>query len=103
MYAVVSTGGKQLKVAEGDVVRVEKIEAEVGATIELGPVHLIAGDAGITVEPQALSDAKVVCEVTGHGRGKKIRVFKFKKRKNYHRTYGHRQDYTELKVNAIQS
>lgn len=103
MYAVVATGGKQIKVAEGDVVRVEKLPAAVGDTINLDKVCLLAKDDGLVVDPQALASAKVVCEVTGEGRKKKIRVFKKKRRKNYMRTYGHRQSYTELKVREIQA
>lgn len=101
MYAVVTTGGKQLKVAEGDVVRVEKLEAPVGQTVELDHVSLVATDDGIVVDKGQLSGAKVVCQVMSHGKRKKIVVFKMKRRKNYSRTYGHRQEYTELKVQQI--
>lgn len=103
MYALVETGGKQVKVAEGDRLRVEKISAEVGDTVELGSVKMLALEGDTVIDPVALESAKVVCEVTGQGRRKKIRVFKYKRRKNYHRTYGHRQDYTELKVTSIQA
>lgn len=101
MYAVVTTGGKQVKVAEGDVIRVEKLEAEVGDTIELDHVNLLNKDDGVVVDAKKLAKAKVVCKVTDQGKGKKIRVFKYKRRKNYHRTYGHRQLYTELKIESI--
>lgn len=101
MYAVVTTGGKQVKLAKGDRVRVEKIEAPVGDRIELGNVRLVANDNGIIVEPEKLSNAKVVCEVTAQGRAKKILVYKKKRRKNYQRTKGHRQAYTQLKVTDI--
>lgn len=103
MYAVVTTGGKQIKVAEGDIVRVEKIEAPVGDTIELGDVALLAKDDGLVIDPTALGEAKVICQVMRQGRAKKIRVFKKKRRKNYMRTYGHRQYYTDLKVRQIQA
>ncbi len=103
MYAVVTTGGKQIKVAEGDVVRVEKLEAAVGDTIELDNVQLIGKDDGAVFDEKALAKAKVICQVTDQGRRKKIRVFKMKRRKNYHRTIGHRQYYTELKVQEIKS
>ena len=102
MYAVVTTGGKQFRVEEGDVVRVEKLEANVGETIELDKVSLLAKDDSIVVDAGALEAAKVVCQVSEHGRGKKIRVFKMKRRKGYKRTYGHRQDYTELRVQSIE-
>lgn len=103
MYAVVTTGGKQIKVAKGDIVRVEKIEAPVGDTIELTNVCLLAKDDSLVVDPETLKSAKVVCEVTEQDRAKKIRVFKKKRRKNYIRTQGHRQSYTQLKVREIQA
>lgn len=102
MYAVVATGGKQVKVAEGDVIRVEKIEAEVGSKVELGDVKMLGLEDGPVLDADALSKAKVVCEVTGQDRRKKIRIFKMKRRKNYRRAAGHRQAYTELKVEKIQ-
>ena len=101
MYAVVATGGKQVKVAQGDTIRVEKLDAKVGDTVELDQVKMLSKDDGAVLDEKGLSKAKVVCTVTSQGRAKKIRVFKFKRRKNYHRTYGHRQPYTELKVDKI--
>ena len=101
MYAVVTTGGKQVRVAQGDVVRVEKLDALVGDLVELDKVSLLAKDDGLVVEPAALESAKVVCEVVSQGRGKKIRVFKKKRRKGYTKTAGHRQSYTELRVREI--
>jgi large subunit ribosomal protein L21 len=103
MYAIVNTGGKQVKLAEGDRVRVEKIDAAVGETVELDQVALLSKDDGLVVDADALKSAKVVCEVTAQDRAKKIRVFKMKRRKNYRRTQGHRQYFTELKVQSIQS
>lgn len=103
MYAYVETGGKQVKVAEGDVLRVEKLDANVGDEVELGSIKLLAKDDDTVIEPSALESAKVVCEVTDQGRRKKIKVFKYKRRKNYHRTYGHRQDFTEIRVKSIQA
>jgi large subunit ribosomal protein L21 len=103
MYAVIMTGGKQYKVAQGDVLRVEKLDVPVGELIDLDQVRLIASDDGVVVAPDALASAKVVAQVTGQGRLKKIRVFKKKRRKNYTRTYGHRQSYTELTVRDIQA
>jgi large subunit ribosomal protein L21 len=102
MYVVLKTGGKQLRVSEGDVIRVEKLEGNVGDTVEISDVKMIGKEDGPVFDPAALEAAKVVCEVTGQGRRKKIRVFKMKRRKNYHRTYGHRQCYTELKIQKIQ-
>ena len=103
MYAVVTTGGKQFKVAQGDVLRVEKLDAPVGDMVELDKVCLLAKDDGLVVDPKQLAAAKVVCQVMGQGLAKKIRVFKKKRRKNYVRTQGHRQAYTELKVQSIEA
>jgi len=103
MYAVITTGGKQIKVSQGDMVRVEKIPALVGDTVELDDVRLVATDDGLIVAPAALASAKVVCEVVDQGRRKKIRVFKMKRRKKYARTRGHRQAYTELRIREIRT
>lgn len=103
MYAVVSTGGKQYRVSPGDRLRVEKLEQSVGDTVELSRVALIANDDGVVADPKALESAKVIAEVVAQGLGKKIRVFKYKRRKNYHRTRGHRQAFTELRIRDIQS
>jgi large subunit ribosomal protein L21 len=103
MYAVVTTGGKQYRVSEGDLFRVEKLEAPVGDTVELEEVKLLAKDDAIVVEPEALASARVVCEVVAQDRAKKIRVVKFKRRKNYHRTQGHRQSFTALRVREIKA
>lgn len=103
MYAVVKTGGKQYRVAKGDVFRVEKLEAPVGDTVELDQVSLVAKEDGIVVDPSVLASARVLCEVVTQDRAKKIRVIKFKRRKNYHRTQGHRQYFTALKVREIQA
>lgn len=103
MYAIVITGGKQYKVSQGDTLRVEKIEAEVGAHIELDRVAMLAKEDGVVVDPDALSSAKVLATVLRQGRAKKVRVFKYKRRKNYHRTRGHRQSFTELRIGEIQA
>lgn len=103
MYAVVTTGGKQYKVAQGDVLRVEKLDAGIGDTVELDQVGLVVKEDGIVTDPEALAGAKVVAEVVDQDRGKKIRVFKYKRRKNYRRTQGHRQYYTELRIREIQA
>ncbi len=101
MYAVVATGGKQVKVEEGDRIRVEKLDAKVGDKVELDEVKMLSKGDSVVMDEEGLAKAKVVCTVTAQGRAKKIRVFKFKRRKNYHRTYGHRQPYTELTVEKI--
>ncbi len=101
MYAVVRTGGKQVKLAQGDIVRVEKLDAPVGDTVELADIAMLAQDDKIVVEPKKLNAVKVICQVLAQDRAKKIRVFKKKRRQGYVRTYGHRQSFTELKVVEI--
>ncbi len=104
MYAVVKTGGKQYKVTENTQLRVEKLDAPVGERIELDSVRmLITDDAQVIVDPAALASARVCAEVAGHGRAKKIRVFKKKRRKGYERLQGHRQSYTLLHVQEIKA
>lgn len=100
MYAVVETGGKQYKVAIGDKLKVEKLVAEEGDSINVGRVLMVADGDKVDVGSPAL-DVAVTATVIGHGRGKKIRVFKMKRRKNYRRTQGHRQAFTELEITAI--
>ena len=100
MYAVVETGGKQYKVAIGDKLKVEKLMAEEGASVDLGRVLMVADGDNIQVGEPAL-DTSVSATVIAHGRGKKIRVFKMKRRKNYRRTQGHRQYFTEVEITAI--
>lgn len=103
MYAVVETGGKQLKVSQGDVIYVEKLPANVGDTVTLDKVFLVAGENGIQVGQPTVAGAKVTAKVEEHGRGKKIVVFKYKSKKNYHKKQGHRQPYTKLKVESIEA
>ena len=102
MYAVVKTGGKQYKVSAGDVLRIEKLDATVGETITLGDVLMVSDGANVQAEPSELAGAKVTARVTGHGRGRKIVVFKYKRRKGYRRKQGHRQQYTELAIENIE-
>ena len=98
MYAIIETGGKQYRVTPGDVVRVGKLNGDVGSEIELGRVLALAkGDNDLTAGGD-VADAHVKATITGHGRAKKIIVFKFKRKKQYKRTQGHRQDYTEVRV-----
>ena len=97
MYAIVSTGGKQYKVAQGDVIDVEKLVAQPGDKVELDVLMLNDG-ATSTVDPTALEGKKVTAEVLDQFKDKKVVVFKFKKRKRYRRTKGHRQNLTKLKI-----
>lgn len=101
MYAVVNTGGRQLVVAEGEVLTIDLRDAEVGAKIELGKVLLVNKDGQVTVGKPEVAGAKVTAEVLGHGREKKVLVYKRKRRKNYKRMLGHRQDFTRVKVASI--
>ncbi|GAA2068311.1 50S ribosomal protein L21 [Williamsia deligens] len=99
-YAIVKTGGKQYKVAEGDLVKVEKIEGAVGDTVSL-PVALVVDGASLTTDAAALANAAVTGEVVEHVKGPKIRIHKFKNKTGYHKRQGHRQRLTVLKVTGI--
>lgn len=101
MYAVIKTGGKQYKVTEGDVLRVEKLNAEVNATVELNEVLLVANSDNIKVGSPLVEGAKVVVEVLSQGKGPKVINFKYKPKKASHRKKGHRQLFTEVKVVSI--
>jgi large subunit ribosomal protein L21 len=103
MYAIVETGGKQFKVSQGDTIYVEKLDAEVGSSITLDKVFLVSTDKGVSVGTPTVDGAKVVAKVEEHGKGKKIVVFKYKAKKNYHKKQGHRQPYTKLKIEAIEA
>lgn len=102
MYAVLMTGGKQYKVTENSLLRVEKLEHPVGDHIEFDSVKMvIMDDDNVVATPEALQSARVLAQVEGHGREKKIRVYKKKRRKGYERMNGHRQSYTLIRVNEI--
>ncbi len=98
IYAVIHTGGKQYRVSPGDVVRVEKLTAQPGETIEFGRVYLLAHDGRITAGNPVLKNARVMAHVLDHDRGEKIIIFKHRRRKGYRKTIGHRQSFTELKI-----
>jgi large subunit ribosomal protein L21 len=99
-YAIVKTGGKQYKVAEGDVVKVEKLDSEPGAKVSL-PVALVVNGATVTTDAKALEKVTVTGEVLEHTKGPKIRIHKFKNKTGYHKRQGHRQQLTVLKVTGI--
>lgn len=103
MYAVVQTGGKQVRMNTGDAIRIEKLGGEVGDTIEFSEVLMIGGDEGVKIGAPRVEGAKVVGTITAQGRHPKIRVFKMKRRKGYRRTQGHRQSYTEVRVERIEN
>ncbi len=100
MYAVVRTGGKQYRVAEGDRLRVERLNGNVGDKITLGEVLLVGGD-NVKVGAPLVAGAKVEATITAQDRGKKIIIFKFRRRKNYRRKSGHRQPFTGLHIDGI--
>jgi|SRR5579884_71099 large subunit ribosomal protein L21 len=100
-YAVIRTGGKQYTVREGAALRVEKLPGEPGTSVELGEVLMVADDDAVTVGTPTVPGARVVAEIVGQGRGKKIQVFKYKAKTRYRKRTGHRQDYTELAVRQI--
>lgn len=101
MYAVIKTGGKQYKVAVGGKLRVEKLPIEAGGTVEIKDVLLVADGDNITVGTPLVAGASVQATVLGHGRGDKIRIFKMRRRKHYRKTQGHRQNYTEIRIDGI--
>jgi len=101
MYAVVETGGKQYKVSKGDLIQVEKLSGEIGEKVELNRVLLIRGDDGVQLGTPTVAGVKVVGRITTQGRGKKIVIFKHKRRKNYRLKQGHRQYHTWIEIEDI--
>ncbi len=102
-YAVIRTGGKQYRVAEGELVKIEKLAGEVGETITLADVLFVGGDDEVKIGVPLVENAKVTGEIVGQGRAKKVIVFKKKRRKSYSRQRGHRQYQTTLKITAIEA
>ena len=101
MYAIVQSGGKQYKVAPGDLLKVERLEANVGDKVELTQVLLVQDQDRLLVGKPVVEQAKVLAEVNQQARSRKVVVFKKKRRKNYRRTKGHRQSFTQLKITEI--
>lgn len=101
MYAIIKTGGKQYKVSEGDVIKVEKLTANVDEVVEVNNVLAISNGTELTVGNPVVEGAKVQLKVLEHDKAKKVIVFKFKKRKNYRRKTGHRQPFTKVVVEKI--
>ncbi|HEX9626860.1 MAG TPA: 50S ribosomal protein L21 [Acidiferrobacterales bacterium] len=101
MYAVIETGGKQYKVMVGDVVQVEKLPAEAGASVSLDRVLMIADGDTVSVGNPVVAGASVQATVKAQGRGDKVRIFKHRRRKHYRKQAGHRQSYTELEITQI--
>ena len=101
MYAIIRTGGKQYRVQSGEQLRVEAISADVGSTVSLEEVLLVGTGDGVKVGAPLVSGAKVQATVVSHGRGDKVRIFKLRRRKHYQKSQGHRQSYTELRIDNI--
>ena len=101
MYAVIRTGGKQYRVAADDVLEIEKVAGDAGATVEFDTVLMIGGDAGTKIGAPTVVGAKVTAEVVEQGRGPKVIAFKKRRRKNSRRKRGHRQDLTTVKIKSI--
>ena len=101
MYAIVKTGGKQYKVAQGDVLFVEKLEANDGDVVTLDQVLAVAGENGLTVGAPVVEGATVTAKVVAQGKAKKVIVYKYKAKKDYRRKQGHRQPYTKIVVEKI--
>ncbi|MGL6261402.1 50S ribosomal protein L21 [Vibrio sp. WXL103] len=101
MYAVFQSGGKQHRVSEGQTLRLEKLDVETGATVEFDKVLLVANGEDITVGAPLVEGGKVVAEVVQHGRGDKVKIVKFRRRKHSRKQAGHRQWFTEVKITGI--
>ena len=101
MYAVIQTGGKQYRVSEGDTVKVEKLEADEGTSVDFDTVLIVADGDNIKVGAPFVEGGKVTATVQSQGRAKKIEIIKFRRRKHYDKRTGHRQYYTELKITGI--
>ena len=100
MYAIIATGGKQYKVSEGDVIKVEKLDAEVGAKVTFDNVLLVGGDT-VKVGTPTVDGAKVEASVVENGKARKVIVYKYKRKTGYHKKNGHRQQYTAVKIEKI--
>ena len=101
MYAVLKTGGKEYRVSKGDLIRVEKLEGNVGDQVTLKEVLMVSQEGEVQVGTPHLANAVVTGEIVQHAKGKKVLIFKMKRRKNYRRLRGHRQTYTYIKVSDI--
>ena len=101
MYAIVDTGGKQYRVEPGSLLQVETLPGDIGATVELKQVRLVQGNDGLVVGRPWVERASVTAEILRHGRTRSIMVFKKKRRKNYRRTKGHRQGFTQIRITNI--
>ena len=103
MYAVIKSGGKQYKVTEGDTIKVEKLDAKEGETIKITDVLMVADGDNVTAGTPLVKGATVSAKVQAQGRGPKIKIIKFKRRKHYRKQAGHRQAYTEIAITGIKT
>jgi len=101
MYAIIKTGGKQYRVSSGEQVRVEALPADVGAAISFDQVLMVGAGDGVRVGAPLVSGAQVKATVLGHGRGDKVKIFKLRRRKHFQKSQGHRQSYTEVRIDDI--
>ena len=101
MYAVVKTGGKQYRITPGEKVKVEQMAADVGAEVVLDQVLIVGDGDSVRLGQPTVAGATVKATVVGHGRGDKVEIFKMRRRKHYQKHQGHRQNYTELKIDSI--
>jgi large subunit ribosomal protein L21 len=101
MYAIIKSGGKQYKVQSGEQVRVESLAGDVGAAISFGEVLLVGAGESVKLGAPLVSGAKVNATIVSHGRGEKVKIFKMRRRKHYQKTQGHRQAYTEVRIDDI--
>src|SRR5512134_2345010 len=101
MYAIIKTGGKQYRVSSGEQVRVESLAAEGGAAVSFDQVLMVGAGDAVRVGAPLVAGAQVKATVLGHGRGDKVRIFKLRRRKHFQKTQGHRQGYTEVRIDDI--
>jgi large subunit ribosomal protein L21 len=101
MYAIIKSGGKQYKVQSGEQLRVESLAGDVGAAVSFGEVLLVGAGDAVKLGAPLVSGAKVNATIVSHGRGDKVKIFKMRRRKHYQRTQGHRQSYTEVRIDDI--
>ena len=101
MYAVIRTGGKQYRVMQGETLRVEKIEGDVGSAIELKDILMVGDGDKITIGAPVIENALIKATIKSHGRLEKIKIVKFRRRKHHRKQMGHRQHYTEIEINGI--
>ena len=101
MYAIIESGGKQYKVAENDIVRIDRVDSEIGSTVTFDNVLMLANGEEIQVGSPYIQNSKVFGEITNHERGEKIKIIKFRRRKHFLKRAGHRQNYTMVKITEI--